>query len=172
MRYSFLSVIVPCALVLSACTTPVTPAFKDIGTRNGPCVAGGPDAVAQQFYDYRIQHRSNDLTALRPYLSDDLAAMLTAASRDSRNSTLLSTDPFSSRTTPAQTATVASASTIPNTDARNIPLRVELTQGNQRWQDEVLMIREGQCWAVDDVRYLGGSVHAPAGSLRQSIEHR
>lgn len=34
------------------------------------------------------------------------------------------------------------------------------------------MIREGQCWAVDDVRYLGGTVHAPAGSLRQSIEHR
>jgi len=172
MRYSLLSVIAPCALVLSACTTPVTPAFKDIGTRSGPCVAGGPDAVAQQFYDYRIQHRSNDLTALRPYLSDDLAAMLTAASRDSRNSALLSADPFSSRATPAQTATVASASTIPNTDARNIPLRVELTQGSQRWQDEVLIVREGQCWAVDDVRYLGGSVHAPAGSLRQSIEHR
>ena len=98
--------------------------------------------------------------------------MLTAASRDSRNSTLLSADPFSSRATPAQTARVVSASTIPNTDARNIPLRVELTQGNQRWLDEVLMVREGQCWAVDDVRYLGGSVHAPAGSLRQSIEHR
>jgi hypothetical protein len=40
---------------------------------------------------------------------------------------------------------------------RNIPLRVKLKQGTQSWQDEVLMIREGQCWAVDDVRYLGGS---------------
>jgi len=67
---------------------------------------------------------------------------------------------------------VESASTIPNTDARNIPLRVKLTQGSQTWQDEVLMIREGQCWAVDDVRYLGGSVHASAGTLRQSIENR
>ncbi|MBE8178565.1 lipoprotein, partial [Leptospira borgpetersenii serovar Ballum] len=25
---------------------------------------------------------------------------------------------------------------------------------------------------VDDVRYLGGTVHAPAGTLRQSLERR
>lgn len=171
MRYSLLSVIVPCALALSACTT-VTPAFKDIGTRSGPCIEGGPDTVAQKFYDFRLQHSSTDLTALRPYLSDDLAKQLDAAKRDSRNSALMQVDPFSSRTTLPESASVASASTIPNTDARNIPLRVKLTQGSQTWQDEVLMIREGQCWAVDDVRYLGGTVHAPAGSLRQSIEHR
>ncbi|WP_431887138.1 lipoprotein [Escherichia coli] len=170
MRYSALTLLVPCALVLSACTTPVTPAFKDIETRSGPCIEGGPDAVAQQFYDYRIQHRGNDLTALRPYLSDNLAKLLTDASRDSHNA-LLSSDPFSRDTLP-DSADVASASTIPNTDARNISLRVKLTQGTQTWQDEVLMIREGQCWAVDDVRYIGGSVHAPAGTLRQSIENR
>ncbi|MDI5303709.1 hypothetical protein MJN76_28725, partial [Salmonella enterica subsp. enterica serovar Anatum] len=41
---------------------------------------------------------------------------------------------------------VASASTIPNRDARNIPLRVALKQGDQSWQDEVLMIHEGSCW--------------------------
>ena len=69
-------------------------------------------------------------------------------------------------------ASVDSASTIPNTDARNIPLRVELKQGSQSWKDEVLMVREGQCWAVDDVRYLGSNTHAPAGSLRQSLEKR
>ncbi|NEM18428.1 DUF3828 domain-containing protein, partial [Escherichia coli] len=79
---------------------------------------------------------------------------------------------FSSRATLPDSADVASASTIPNTDARNIPLRVKLTQGTQTWQDEVLMIREGQCVAIDDVRYIGGSVHAPAGTLRQSIENR
>ena len=171
MRYSALTLALPCALLLSACTT-VTPAFKDIGTRSGPCVEGGPDTVAQKFYDYRIAHRSTDYTALRPYLSDQLAQMLDAASRDNRNSALLKSDPFSSRTVMPDSAKVASASTIPNTDARNIPLRVELTQGTQTWQDEVLMIREGQCWAVDDVRYLGGTVHAPAGTLRQSVEHR
>ncbi|BCU56254.1 lipoprotein [Enterobacter kobei] len=171
MRYSFLSVIVPCALALSACTT-VTPAFKDIGTRSGPCVEGGPDSVAQQFYDFRIQNRSTDATALRPYLSDDLAKLLAEASRDNKNTAFLRSDPFSSRTTQPEKASVSSASTIPNTDARNIPLRVTLTQGSQTWQDEVLMIREGQCWAVDDVRYLGGNAHAPAGSLRQSVEHR
>jgi len=172
MRYSALTLLVPCALLLSACTTPVTPAFKDIGTRSGSCITGGPDAVAQQFYDYRISHRSNDMTALRPYLSDSLAQLMTDASRDPQHSKLLKDDPFSSRTVAPQTAEVASASTIPNTDARNIPLRVKLTQGSETWQDEVLMIREGQCWAVDDVRYLGGSVHAPAGTLRQSIENR
>ena len=141
MRYSKLSLLVPCALLLSACTT-VTPVYKDNGTRSGSCIEGGPDSVAQQFYDYRIQHRNNDITALRPYLSDNLAKLL------------------------------ASASTIPNSDARNMPLRVELKQGDQSWRDEVLMIREGQCWVVDDVRYLGGSVHAPAGTLRQSVENR
>lgn len=171
MRYSALALLMPCALLLSACTT-VTPAFNDIGTRSGPCVEGGPDTVAQKFYDARIQNRNSDILALRPYLSDDLAKMLNDASHDKQHSTVLKSDLFSSRTTPPDSARVASASTIPNTDARNIPLRVELTQGSDRWQDEVLMIREGQCWAVDDVRYLGGSVHAPAGTLRQSLEKR
>lgn len=171
MRYSKLSLLIPCALLLSACTT-VTPAYKDNGPRAGACVDGGPDSVAQQFYDYRIQHRSNDLTALRPYLSDSLAKLLSDASRDSAHRQLMSSDPFSSRATPPDSASVASASTIPNSDARNIPLRVALKQGDQNWQDEVLMIREDQCWAIDDVRYLGGSVHAPAGTLRQSVENR
>jgi hypothetical protein len=80
-------------------------------------------------------------------------------------------EPFSSSTTPADSASVASASTIPNRDARNIPLRVDLKQGSQSWQDEVLMIQEGQCWAVDDVRYLGINSHAPAGSLRRVLKN-
>ncbi|MEW5559988.1 lipoprotein [Enterobacter asburiae] len=168
MRYSAAALLVPCALLLSACTT-VTPAFKDIGTRSGPCVEGGPDTVAQKFYDYRIQHRNNDWAGLRPYLSDDLAKVLNDANNDPNKRALLQQDPFSSRATPPDSADVSSASTIPNTDARNIPLRVALKQGSQSWQDEVLMIREGQCWAVDDVRYLGGSVHAPAGTLRQTL---
>ena len=171
MRYSKLTMLIPCALLLSACTT-VTPAYKDNGSRTGSCVQGGPDSVAQQFYDYRIQHRSNDITALRPYLSDKLAALLSDASRDNNQREVLSSDPFSSRTTLPDSARVASASTIPNRDARNIPLRVDLKQGDQSWQDEVLMIQEGQCWVIDDVRYLGGSVHAKAGTLRQSIENR
>ncbi len=171
MRYSVLTLVMPCALLLSACTT-VTPAYKDTGTRSGQCVEGGPDSVAQQFYDYRIAHPGNDLTALRPYLSDDLAKMLSNASRDPQTAALLKADPFTSRNVAPDHADVASASTIPNSDARNIPLRVKLSQGSQSWQDEVLMVREGQCWAVDDVRYLGGSVHAPAGTLRQSVERR
>ncbi|HEX4501219.1 MAG TPA: lipoprotein [Scandinavium sp.] len=168
MRYSAAALLVPCALLLSACTT-VTPAFKDIGTRSGSCMEGGPDAVAQKFYDYSIQHRTTDLTALRPYLSDDLAKVLNDANNDPNKRALLQQEPFFSRSTPPDSADVASSSTIPNTDARNIPLRVELKQGSDRWQDEVLMIREGQCWAVDDVRYLGGTVHAPAGTLRQTL---
>lgn len=171
MRYRSLSLLIPCALLLSACTT-VTPAYKDNGPRTGSCVQGGPDSVAQQFYDYRISHRSNDLTALRPYLSDKLATLLSNASRDNNHRELFGSDPFSSRTTLPDSAQVASASTIPNRDARNIPLRVDLKQGDQSWQDEVLMIQEGQCWVIDDVRYLGGSVHASAGTLRQSVENR
>ena len=88
MRYSKLTMLIPCALLLSACTT-VTPAYKDNGPRTGSCVQGGPDSVAQQFYDYRIQHRSNDITALRPYLSDKLATLLSDASRDNSHRELL-----------------------------------------------------------------------------------
>lgn len=51
MRYNILALVLPCALALSACTT-VTPAYKDNGTRSGSCIEGGPDEVAQQFYDY------------------------------------------------------------------------------------------------------------------------
>ncbi|VDZ68927.1 probable lipoprotein (plasmid) [Klebsiella aerogenes] len=130
MRYNILALVLPCALALSACTT-VTPAYKDNGTRSGSCIEGGPDEVAQQFYDYQIQHRNNDLTALRPYLSDDLAKLLNDARQDPSRNGLLQSNPFSSSSTPADSADVASASTIPNRDARNIPLRVELKQGTQ-----------------------------------------
>ncbi|BBV66844.1 lipoprotein [Kluyvera ascorbata] len=171
MRYTNLALLLPAALLLSACTT-VTPAYKDTGTRMGQCVEGGPDAVAQKFYDYQIQHHSTDFTALRPYLSDGLAKLLSDSSQDPDKRALLQSNPFSSSATTPGSADVASASTIPNTDARNIPLRVELKQGTQSWKDEVLMIREGSCWAVDDVRYLGNNTHAPAGTLRQSLEKR
>ncbi len=127
MRYNILALVLPCALALSACTT-VTPAYKDNGTRSGSCIEGGPDEVAQQFYDYQIQHRNNDLTALRPYLSDDLAKLLNDARQDPSRNGLLQSNPFSSSSTPADSADVASASTIPNRDARNIPLRVELNR--------------------------------------------
>lgn len=171
MRYTNLALILPAALLLSACTT-VTPAYKDTGTRVGQCVEGGPDTVAQKFYDYQIQHRTSDITALRPYLSDGLAKLLSDSSQDASKRTLMQSGLFSSSTTAPDGASVASASTIPNTDARNIPLRVDVKQGTQSWKDEVLMIREGQCWAVDDVRYLGNNSHAPAGTLRQSLEKR
>ena len=171
MRYSITALVLPCALLLSACTT-VTPAFKDIGSRSGPCVEGGPDTVGQAFYDYRIQHRDATLASLRPYLSDDLYSVLTAAERDPQKRALLQKDPFTGTVTIPDSAEVASASTIPNTDARNIPLRVKLQQGSQSWQDEVLMIREGQCWAVDDIRYLSGNSHALTGTLRQTMEER
>ena len=161
MRYKLLAALLPCALALSACTT-VTPAYKDNGTRSGPCVEGGPDDVAQKFYDTQIQNRTQD----------PAAKLLNDARQDPANSKLLQANPFSSSSTPAESAVVASASTIPNRDARNIPLRVELKQGTQNWKDEVLMIQEGQCWAVDDVRYLGNNSHAPAGTLRQSLEKR
>ncbi len=88
MRYSALTLLVPCALVLSACTTTVTPAFR-ISVPQRPLYKGGPDTVAQQFYDYRIQHRSNDLTGLRPYLSDGLAKLLNDAMRDPQHNALL-----------------------------------------------------------------------------------
>lgn len=88
MRYKVLALVLPCALALSACTT-VTPAYKDNGTRSGPCIEGGPDDVAQKFYDYQLQNRNSDLTALRPYLSDGLAKLLNDARQDPSNNALL-----------------------------------------------------------------------------------
>ncbi len=117
---------------------------------------------------------STTLAKYRPYLSDNLdQKLLHASSQSNPPAAWRQGDLFSSLAQGPTAADVASASTIPNRDARNIPLRVTLSRGDtQSWQDEVLMIREGQCWAVDDVRYVGGRVHAPAGTLRQSIEKK
>ncbi|AFJ47631.1 lipoprotein [Shimwellia blattae] len=186
MRCSTLAWLTPCALLLSACTTTdpadltplrtaVTPVYKDIGTRTGPCISGGPDNVAQQFYDYRIAHPGtglNNLAGLRPYLSSGLWNELEQASQAQANDQVLAgKDLFASNSNGIEKATVSSASSIPNTDARNIPLRVNLNKGTTHWQDEVLMVREGQCWTVDDIRYLGAT-QMPAGNLRLSLERR
>ncbi len=180
-----LYVLLPLALALTACTTSVDPAFKDTGTRNGPCVGGGPDAVAQKFYDLRIDGHAQgkpdagQLTQYRPYLSERLYQTL-AVDRQGRDklAKLPAGDIFSSQADGPTAARVHSASRILNTDAKNIPLRVDLSRAQAgsgqtaQWQDEVLMVREGTCWVLDDVRYLGAFSHAPAGTLRQTLDVR
>ena len=174
--------LLPLVLMASACTQ-VEPAFKDIGTRNGPCAEGGPDQVAQQFYDLRmkqpLQSRpdSAQLAQYRPYLSDGLYQTLTAGLQNQKTlSRLPAGDIFSSNAAGPTSVSVHDASRILNTDARNIPLRVDMSrrQGDEgsdvKWRDEVLMIREGRCWTIDDVRYLGRSSPSPAGTLRQTLE--
>ncbi|MCS6056417.1 lipoprotein [Klebsiella variicola subsp. variicola] len=162
MRYKLLAVLLPCALALSACTT-VTPAYKDNGTRSGPCVEGGPDDVAQNSMTLRSRTALQDPAALRPYLSDGLAQLLNDARQDPANSKLLQANPFSSSST-QQTAPWSPAPPPSRTVMRAIfRCASRLKQGTQSWKDEVLMIQEGQCWAVDDVRYLGNNSHAPAG---------
>ncbi|CAX59008.1 lipoprotein [Erwinia billingiae] len=178
MKYQAIAALAPMALLLSACTT-VQPAYKDIGTRMGPCVDGGPDSVAQQFYDLRLKEptqgmpTAQQLAKYRPYLSDKLYATLLKANSDTTRAPELNQgDIFSSLSVGPTSASVADASTIPNTDARNIPLRVTLTRDGSKpveWQDEVLMVREGTCWAVDDVRYNSPNPHLQGGSLSQLL---
>lgn len=174
MKYQPFAALLPVALLLSACTT-VEPANKDIGTRLGSCVNGGPDSVAQRFYDLRKQQPSTGvpdaqlLAKYRPYLSDKLYQSLNGVQRETQKRTALTGDIFSSSSNGTSDASVADASTIPNTDARNMPLRVTLNQGNSEWQDEVLMVREGNCWTLDDVRYLGHNPHSGSGSLSQLL---
>lgn len=176
-------------LTLSGCTQ-VTPAYKDIGSRMAPCIEGGPDSVAQQFYNLRIsKHQSGfptgtQLAEYRPYLSTDLYQALLNAQHEPRidvaatpneKSGQVTGDLFSSLFQGPTTVHVASASTIPNTDARNIPLRVSMTNDNAtgesaKWKDEVLMTRQGKCWAIDDVRYMANLDFASSGSLRQVLE--
>ncbi|MEN5016132.1 lipoprotein [Erwinia sp. Eh17-17] len=175
MKYQSFAAVVPLALLLSACTT-VEPAYKDIGTRVGACVDGGPDSVAQQFYDLRVQQPSQGipdaqlLAKYRPLLSNKLYQSLIKAQSEPNKTALLSGDIFSSQSQGPTDASVADASSIPNTDARNIPLRVTLERGDTRWQDEVHMVREGTCWTVNDVRYLGHNPHLPGGSLGQLLQ--
>lgn len=191
MKYKTLAAAIPLVLTLSACTT-VDPAFKDIGTRTAPCVDGGPDTVAQKFYDLRIQKggaglpNSSQLAEYRPYLSTGLYNELLKAQSEHKVDIAATPnekpgatdgDVFSSLFDGPTSASVDSASTIPNTDARNIPLRVTMShqKGNgakSTWKDEVLMIREGHCWAVDDVRYMANLDFASSGSLRQVLEHQ
>ncbi|KGT94152.1 lipoprotein [Erwinia typographi] len=178
MKYQAIAALAPVALLLSACTT-VEPAYKDIGTRMGPCVDGGPDSVAEQFYDLRLKEptqglpTAQQLAKYRPYLSDKLYNTLLKANSESRSDADLSQgDLFSSLAAGPTSASVADSSTIPNTDARNIPLRVTLSRDGSKpveWQDEVLMVREGTCWTVDDVRYNGPNPHLQGGSLSQRL---
>ncbi|HDL7823618.1 TPA: lipoprotein [Yersinia enterocolitica] len=191
MKKKNIALILPLAILLSACSNTVDPAYKDISSRTAPCIDGGPDTVAQKFYDLRVQQIGNksglpddNLSAqFRPYLSQALYEQIQTARKQAGNRTAsgvnstqtINGDIFSSLREGSTSADVASASTIPNTDARNIPLRVNLTHqsaGGQSvmWQDEVLMIREGTCWVVDDIRFMG--VSAPAGSLRQLLGDR
>ena len=176
MRNHAFALLVPAALLLSACTT-VEPVIKDNGPRTAACIDGGPDSVAQQFYDVRIEQPtqglpdSTTLAKYRPYLSDHLYQKLLSANSQPRKPALWSQgDLFSSLALGPTSADVASASTIPNRDARNIPLRVKLSRDDKQWQDEVLMIQEGTCWVVDDVRYVGDWPHAGGGSLSQLLE--
>ncbi|HEB0147949.1 TPA: lipoprotein, partial [Serratia marcescens] len=159
MKTKTIAAVLPLALLLSACTT-VEPAYKDIGTRSGSCVEGGPDTVAQKFYDLRIQQGaglpdSNRLAQLQPYLSKVLYQDLVSAAQNPGKHRITG-DLFSGNAQGPGSASVASASTIPNTDAKNIPLRVDLSyqkdaNSTVNWQDEVLMVREGTCWVVDDI---------------------
>jgi predicted small secreted protein len=182
MKTKTIAAVFPLALLLSACTT-VEPAFKDIGTRTGGCVEGGPDTVAQKFYDLRLQQGagttlpdSNRLAQLQPYLSKVLYQDLVTANQNPGKHQVTG-DLFTGNAQGPTSATVASASTIPNTDAKNIPLRVQLSYQKDggsavNWQDEVLMIREGTCWVVDDIRYLNVPPHAASGTLRQVLENQ
>lgn len=182
MKTKTLAVVLPLALFLSACTT-VDPAFKDVGVRTGPCVDGGPDTVAQKFYDLRIQQGPSNalpdtsrLAQLQPYLSHVLYQDFVSASQHPGKHTITG-DLFSGHAQGPTSATVASASTIPNTDAKNIPLRVQLTHQKDggsaiNWQEEVLMVREGTCWVVDDIRFLNIPAHAASGTLRQVLENQ
>ncbi|WP_145606922.1 lipoprotein [Yersinia intermedia] len=191
MKKKNIALVLPLAMLLSACTSTVDPAYKDISSRTAPCVEGGPDTVAQKFYDLRVQQigqqsglPDDSLAAqFRPYLSQALYEQIQIARKQAGSRTTapvnkiqpINGDIFTSLREGSTSADVASASTIPNTDARNIPLRVNLTHqtaGGQSvvWQDEVLMIREGTCWVVDDIRFMG--VSAPAGSLRQLLGDR
>ncbi|RJF58326.1 lipoprotein [Serratia inhibens] len=182
MKTKTIAAVFPLALLLSACTT-VDPAFKDIGTRTGGCVEGGPDTVAQKFYDLRLQQGpaaslpdSNRLAQLQPYLSKVLYQDLVTANQNPGKHQVTG-DLFSGNAQGATSATVAGASTIPNTDAKNIPLRVQLSHQKDggsavNWQDEVLMVREGTCWVVDDIRYLNVPPHAASGTLRQVLENQ
>lgn len=177
-------VLLPLALLINACTQ-VEPAIKDIGTRSAPCVQGGPDDVAQAFYDLRISQplqgkpSAAQLALYRPYLSERLFQLLTSDRQaQAKLAVLPSGDIFSSNALGPTSAQVHSASRILNTDAKNMPLRVSLTRRQSEggnavyWQDEVLMIREGACWVLDDVRYLSAGSPAPTGTLRQTLEAR
>lgn len=184
-----LLVMLPAALLLSACTTHVDPVFTDNGSRSAPCIDGGPDQVAQQFYDLRTQQQiqgkpdAAQLSQYRPYLSSALYHALAQDSQSrARLAALPAADIFSSLAQGPTRAEVHSASRILNSDAKNIPLAVDIsrqTGPNSKLtvQDEVLMIREGQCWVIDDVRYQGsdaaGSASAASsGTLRQVLENR
>lgn len=179
MKTKTIAAVLPLALLLSACTT-VEPAYKDIGTRSGSCVEGGPDTVAQKFYDLRIQQGaglpdSNRLAQLQPYLSKVLYQDLVSAAQNPGKHRI--TGDLFSGNAQGQAARPSPAPRPFLTPMRKHPAarRLELPKdanSTVNWQDEVLMVREGTCWVVDDIRYLNVPAHATNGSVRQVLENQ
>ncbi len=85
MRYKLFAVL-PLARWRSAPVRPSPRPIKIMAPAAAPAGSGGPDDVAQKFYDTQIQNRTQDPAALRPYLSDGLAQLLNDARQDPANS--------------------------------------------------------------------------------------
>lgn len=48
MKKKNIALILPLALLLSACASNVNPVFEATSSRSSPCIEGGPDTVAQK----------------------------------------------------------------------------------------------------------------------------
>lgn len=168
--------LLPLTIMLSACTSDL--AMTDSGVRRGVCTPGGPATVAQNLYDLRTEDLTPGLPnqqlldKYQPFLSDSLYQSLAKANNiDFRSATWRNGDLFSGAADAPTQVKADSAPDISRSSVRNVPLRVTMSHADKTWQDEVLMVREGECWAVDDIRYLATWVGGADGAtLKQALE--
>lgn len=145
---------------------------------------GGPEQVARGLYSDLRRFQVTGLPegeaweAVKPRLSDSLAAALEAARKEQRDfrkkfpdekPPWIEGDLFSSLFEGFQTFTVKPARIEGET--AEVPVDfVYIYQGETtRWTDTILLKRPGTGWVVDDVRYGATWDFANKGTLRQAL---
>lgn len=120
------------------------------------------------------------LTALAPYLSDSLRALLAAAERlrdadmaraPDEKPSFAEGDFFSSLFEGATSVTIVTDSLRGSTHAVTVRMTSNAAQPATTWTDVAILVAQGGRWVIDDIVYGGQWAFAAKGALRTALQN-
>ena len=141
------------SMLLSACTTNNT--VNDLGTRRSLCIPSSQGYIQNsyglQVEDFTFGMASQQLlTTYQPYLTDNLYQSLAKANNiDFHSTRWKSGELFSSVTDIMTKMHIESANDIIDANMLSTRLNSPISQADQKWQNEVLMMQPGECQMED-----------------------